>query len=238
MKFQAPVYGNRVIEEGLPYNDYYLYEYIGIFKSQEELKAVVTPGNPQLGDIKFKDLNGDGKITADDRTFLGSYVPKFSYALNYSANYKNFDLSLFFQGVQGNKIFNGTRVLREGMARLFGAGVEVLNAWTPTNNKTNIPRAISGDPNQNARVSSRWIEDGSYLRAKAITLGYNIPTKETRKAFKNARVFVTAQNAFTITKYKGYGPEAGSITNPVSYGIDYGNVPQLRAFVAGVQVGF
>ena len=117
----------------------------------------------------------DGVIDINDRTFLGSFIPKFTYSLNLGANYKNFGLTVFFQGVQGNKIYNATRTATEGMVRFFNAGTQVLNAWTPTNTNTNIPRAVSADPNQNARPSTRFIEDGSYLRLKNIMLSYNVP---------------------------------------------------------------
>lgn len=234
---------------GQPIQSFYGYVVDGIFQNQDEVNkaAVQIPGtdpskSTAAGDIRFKDLNGDGKITADDRTFLGSYIPDFTYALNYSGTYKKFDLSLFFQGVQGNKIFNGTRVLREGMARLFGAGTEVLNAWTTENTNTDIPRAISGDPNQNARVSDRWIEDGSYLRLKNVILGYSISPATLRSlthgAVSSFRVYVSSQNLLTFTSYKGWDPEIGSKNTTLTNGIDYGQYPSARSFQFGLQVGF
>lgn len=234
---------------GQPIQSFYGYVVDGIFQSQDDVNKspVQIPGtNPAKstapGDIKFKDLNNDGKITAQDRTFLGTYIPKFTYALNASGAYKNFDLSLFFQGVYGNKIFNGTRVLREGMARLFGAGVEVLNAWTPEHTNTDVPRAISGDPNQNARVSDRWIESGSYLRLKNVILGYTVPASALRNvthgAVSNVRVYISSQNLLTFTKYKGWDPEIGSKNTTLTNGIDYGQYPSARSFQFGLQVGF
>ncbi|MVT39334.1 SusC/RagA family TonB-linked outer membrane protein [Chitinophaga oryziterrae] len=234
---------------GQPIQSFYGYVVDGIFQSQDEVnKAPVqlSGTNPakstSAGDIRFKDLNKDGKITADDRTFLGSYVPDFTYALNYSGAYKNFDISLFFQGVQGNKIYNGTRVLREGMARLFGAGTEVLNAWTVDHTNTDIPRAISGDPNQNARVSDRWIEDGSYLRLKNVIIGYNIPQSALRSLTKGTinsfRMYISSQNLLTFTRYKGWDPEIGSKNTTLTNGIDYGQYPSARSFQFGLQVGF
>jgi TonB-dependent starch-binding outer membrane protein SusC len=234
---------------GQPIQSFYGYVVEGIFQSQDEVNKSpeqITGADPakstSAGDIKFKDLNNDGKITADDRTFLGSYVPKFTYALNYGANYKNFDLSLFFQGVQGNKIFNGTRVLREGMARLFGAGVEVLDAWTPEHTNTDVPRAISGDPNQNARVSDRWIEDGSYLRLKNVIFGYTLPASSLRNithgAVSSFRVYISSQNLLTFTSYKGWDPEIGTKNTTLTNGIDYGQYPSARSFQFGLQVGF
>jgi hypothetical protein len=206
-----------------------------------------VPGNlpakrTAAGDLKFKDLNGDGKITDADRTFLGSYIPDFSYALNLGANYKNFDISFFFQGVQGSKIFNAARVITEGMARLFNSGTAVLNAWTPTNTNTDIPRAISEDPNQNVRPSTRWIEDGSYLRLKNVILGYNIPGSRlrtlSRGTISSFRIYVSSQNLLTFTGYNGWDPEIGSKNTTLTNGIDYGQYPAARSFQVGVQVGF
>ncbi|HEY1202952.1 MAG TPA: hypothetical protein VGE79_18335 [Niastella sp.] len=135
-------------------------------------------------------------------------------------------------------MYNAQRASMEAMTNYDNQSVKINDCWRTNGDVTSMPRFLHNDPVGNTRFSSRWIENGSYLRAKAITIGYNIPTKETRKAFKNARILLTAQNLFSITKYKGYGAEVGSITNPVTYSIDYGNVPQLRAFVAGIQVGF
>ena len=154
-------------------------------RMQQKLPAMLHKQLEQLpGDLKFKDMNKDGVIDVNDRQFLGSFIPKITYALNLGANYKNFDLSVFFQGVQGNKIYNATRVITEGMVRFFNAGTQVLNAWTPTNTNTNIPRAISSDPNQNARPSTRFLEDGSYLRLKNVMLGYNVPAASLQSLTK------------------------------------------------------
>ena len=215
----------------------------GIFQSQAEVNSSPTQqSGTGPGDLKFKDLNGDGKITDADRTFLGSYLPKYSYALNYGAKYKNFDLSLFFQGVQGNKIFDAARIVSEGMARLMNASTVVLNAWTPSNTKTNIPRAYSGDPNQNVRPSNRWIEDGSYLRLKSLIIGYNMPHATLQSLAKGAissvRLYVSSQNLLTITKYKGWDPEIGSQNGTLTNGVDYGQYPAARSFQFGLQVGF
>jgi TonB-linked SusC/RagA family outer membrane protein len=229
---------------GQPIQSFYGYETDGIFQSAEEVtkSAVQVPGSTAAGDIKFKDLKPDGKITSDDRTFIGSYLPSFTYSLNYNASYKNLDLSLFLQGVQGNKIFNAERVIVEGMVRLFNSGTAVLNAWTPTNTHTDIPRAINGDPNANSRVSTRWIENGSYLRVKNLMLGYTIPETTLAsiagKTISRFRVYISSQNLFTFTKYKGWDPEIGSRKNTLTNGIDYGQYPSARSYQVGVQVGF
>ncbi|TWI88444.1 TonB-linked SusC/RagA family outer membrane protein [Chitinophaga japonensis] len=230
-------------EAGHPIQSYYGYVVEGIFQSNDEVQRspVQNPGTA-AGDLKFKDLNGDNRITDADRTYLGSYIPDFSYALNLGANYKNFDLSLFFQGVQGNEIFNAARIISEGMARLFNAGTAVLDAWTPENTDTDVPRAISGDPNQNVRPSTRWVEDGSYLRLKNVILGYTIPGSKlqtlTRGHISNFRVYVSSQNLLTFTGYKGWDPEIGSKNTTLTNGIDYGQYPAARSFQVGLQVGF
>lgn len=222
---------------------YFGYVVAGIFQSADEVTKSPTqnPGTG-AGDLKFADLDKDGKITDNDRTFIGNYLPKFSYALNYSARYKNFDASLFLQGVQGNKIFNAARIISEGMARLFGSGTAVLNAWTESNKNTNMPRAISGDPNQNVRPSTRWIEDGSYLRLKNIIIGYTIPNKVlqsvTGGTISSFRLYISSQNLLTFTGYDGWDPEIGSKNTTLTNGIDYGQYPAARSFQFGLQVGF
>jgi TonB-dependent starch-binding outer membrane protein SusC len=214
----------------------------GLFQNAAQVASAAAQPGAGVGDIRFKDLNGDGIITDADRTFLGSYLPKFTYSLNLSASYKSFDVSLFFQGNQGNKIYNGGRVLTEGMIRLFNAGTEVLNAWTPANPNTKTPRTINSDPNKNARVSDRWIEDGSYLRLKNLMIGYALPEATlnalTKGAVTRFRVYVSSQNLLTITKYKGWDPEIGTRRGTLTNGIDYGQYPSARSFQIGLQVGF
>ena len=230
---------------GQPIQSFYGWVVEGIFQDAAEVSGHATQtASTAPGDFKFQDTNKDGKIDQNDRQFLGSFIPDMTYAFNLGANYKNFDFSLFFQGVQGNKIFNATRVITEGMVRFFNAGTQVLNAWTPTNTNTNIPRAISSDPNQNARPSTRFLEDGSYLRLKNIMLGYNVPNTGlqswTKGVVKNFRIYVSAQNILTFTNYSGYDPEVGNRTpNPsLTNGIDFAVYPQPKAFLVGIQVGF
>jgi len=227
---------------GQPIQSFYGWIVEGIFQSDDEVDKAPEQAGARAGDLRFKDLNNDGVIDINDRAFIGNYIPDFSYGLNFNARYKVFDLTLFLQGVQGNEIFNAARVITEGMARLFGAGTAVLRAWTPDNRNTDIPRAISGDPNLNARVSTRFIEDGSYLRLKNISLGYNVPTAAltslTKGAVSSFRIYVSSQNLFTITNYKGWDPEIGSKNTTLTNGIDYGQYPAARSFQLGVQVGF
>lgn len=234
---------NTAVGESI--QSFYGWNVLGIFQSQQEVDNSPTQvASTAPGDLKFEDVDKNGVIDINDRQFLGSFIPKVTYALNLGANYKNFDFSAFFQGVQGNKIFNATRVITEGMVRFFNAGTQVLNAWTPINTDTDIPRAISADPNQNARPSTRFLEDGSYLRLKNIMLGYTVPENSlaslTHGTVKNLRVYVSAQNILTFTKYTGYDPEVGNRTpgSSLTNGIDFAVYPQPKAFMVGLQVGF
>ncbi|MDH4460696.1 MAG: TonB-dependent receptor [Flectobacillus sp.] len=242
-------------EVGMPVQ--YLYGYVvdKIYQTQGEIDAddaqaknkkwdSYQGGKAAPGDIRFKDLNGDGKIDDSDRTMIGNTLPDFTYGINFDANYKNFDFTLFLQGVQGNDIYNNLKTQTQGMVRLFGATTDVLNAWTPQNTNTNVPRAISGDPNGNTtRPSDRWIEKGSFMRVKNISLGYNVPASILKTfaggTLTKVRVYVSAQNLLTFTNYSGYDPEIGSRDNAqLVYGIDNGQYPQARTLMAGLQLGF
>ena len=230
---------------GHPIQAFYGWVVEGIFQSASDVtKHAKQNAGTAPGDLMFKDLNGDGVIDLNDRQFLGSFIPKVTYAFNLGGSYKNFDASLFFQGVQGNKVFNATRVITEGMVRFFNAGTEVLDAWTPTHTNTSIPRAISSDPNENARPSTRFLEDGSFMRLKNIMVGYTVPVKYlstiTKGTVKSFRVYVSGQNILTFTKYKGYDPEVGNRTpsSSLTNGIDFAVYPQPKSFQAGVQVNF
>ncbi|WP_458921742.1 SusC/RagA family TonB-linked outer membrane protein [Flavitalea antarctica] len=230
---------------GQAIQSFYGWEVEGIFQNAGEVSghAVQTAGTAP-GDLKFKDQDKNGIIDLKDRVFMGSFIPKVSYGLNLGASYHHFDLTLFLQGVQGNKIYNATRVVTEGMVRFFNAGTQVLNAWTPTNTNTDIPRAISADPNQNSRPSTRFLEDGSYLRLKNVMLSYSIPAPAlnslTHGTVKNLRLYISAQNLLTFTNYSGYDPEVGNRTpnSSLTNGIDFAVYPQPKSVLFGLQVGF
>lgn len=239
-------------EAGQPVQGFFGWVVDGIFQNDAEIDAadaadgdVGTPYQSQAapGDLRFADLDGNGVINESDRTYLGSFLPDFNYGLNFAANYKNFDLTLFIQGVQGNEVYNGTKVLTQGMLRLFGAETDVLNAWTPENPNTNVPRAVNGDPNQNSRTSTRFVEDGSYMRIKSLSIGYSLPTSVLSSfaggSIRNLRIYASFQNLLTITNYSGYDPEIGARTaNNLVQGIDYGQYPQPRTIMGGIQLGF
>jgi TonB-linked SusC/RagA family outer membrane protein len=240
---QGDWYGDNLTltKVGEPIGYFNGYVVDGLFQVGEST-AMQPKARP--GDIRFKDINGDGVLNSDDKTNVGHFLPDFSYGLNLSANWKGFDASLFLQGVSGNEIYSVVKYDLEGMTRLFNSGTAVLDRWTPENTDTNVPRAISEDPNQNARASDRFVEDGSYFRIKNFTLGYNVPSvgSLTKNGLTRLRIYTTMQNLLTITNYKsGYDPEIGNrnaATNGLTQGIDYGQFPQARSFVVGLQIGF
>lgn len=240
---QADWYGDNLTltKVGEPIGYFNGYVVDGLFQQGE---STDMQPNARPGDIRFRDVNGDGALTPDDKVNVGHFLPDFSYGVNFSANWKGFDASLFLQGVSGNDIYSIVKYDMEGMTRLFNAGSGVLNRWTPENTNTDVPRAVSGDPNQNARASDRFVEDGSYFRVKNLTIGYNFasPASFTRNTVNRLRIYTTMQNLLTITKYDaGFDPEIGNRnagTNGLTTGIDYGQYPQARSIVVGLQVGF
>jgi TonB-linked SusC/RagA family outer membrane protein len=215
----------------------------GIFQNQAEIDAHgAQTANASPGDIRFVDQNNDGVINEEDEVYAGTAIPKYEYSLNFSAEYRGFDLNLFFQGVGGNKIYNANdfRLLSMDTGRNYR--VEALNSWTPSNTDTDIPRAVLGDPNQNNRASTRFLENGGYLRVKTIQLGYSIPSQILDKIkMDKLRLYITGQNLFTFTNYDGLDPEVGgSIIDSeiLSRGIDRNLYPKYKSMILGVQLGF
>jgi TonB-linked SusC/RagA family outer membrane protein len=244
-----PIYGAASkTEVGRSIGEIFAYETDGIFQTNAEVTASPTQVGAAAGDIKFKDqltvdTDGDGVFDAtdgiindQDRVYQGVTIPKYSYGINFSSTYKNFDLSFFLQGAGGNKVFNG--MYRNLMIEQYvNHHTDALNYWTPTNTDTNVPRPIIGDPNANARDSNRFIEKGDYIKLQNMEIGYNIPLSQT-KLVQNARVYVNAQNVFTITKYKGYDADFNYNDGLFSRGYDGGSFPNPRTFSLGVLVGF
>lgn len=192
--------------------------------------SIVIPGIIKPGDVRYKDLNGDGIISDKDKKILGSSFPTFTYGFNASIDYAGFDLSVFFQGVSGNMIYNSNRVLLEGVvAKATNLSTNMLNSWTETNPSTTLPRAYGNSNNYLA--SNRFLEDGSYLRLKNAQIGYNLPKKLLAPAkIESCRLYISGTNLLTFTKYTGYDPEA-------SYsGVDRGNYPQAITILFGVKM--
>ncbi|OON70097.1 hypothetical protein B0919_04975 [Hymenobacter sp. CRA2] len=243
--------GYTITRKGEPLGSFYGYVVEGIFQTQDEIRnhAVQQTGTNSSnstapGDLKFKDLNGDNVINGSDRTIIGNPNPKFIYGLTNNLSWKGVELSFFFQGSQGNDIYNENRRTIEGLNGPYNQTRAVLNRWTPTNTNTDIPRAITGDPNQNASggrgVSTRFIEDGSYLRLKNVTLAYTLPSSVLQPVhLSNVRLYVTGQNLLTWTNYSGYDPEVSA--DPFSatgFGRDLGVYPQARTYTVGINASF
>lgn len=233
-------YNLALIQAGHPVGEFYGFKTDGIFQTQQEVDnhAIQVPGNDpynrtSAGDIRFKDLNNDGVIDDKDRAFYGNPNPTFIFALNNTFSYKGFDLSIFMQGVAGNKIFNANRIWDEAMSVAQNQTTEVLNRWTGEGTSNSMPRAIYNDPNKNTRQSDRYIENGTYLRIKNVSLGYTVPKSFSQKAYiSSARVYISAENLYTFTKYKGFDPEVGTS------GIDNNVYPVTRTISFGVNLSF
>lgn len=221
---------------------FYLYEADGIFQTDAEAAAYVNKNGDRLqpeaeaGDIRFRDVNGDGVIDEGDKSYQGSGFPKWEYGFNVAANYKGFDFTVFFQGVGGNKIYNGNRFELEGMDAGRNFLATTLNAWTPQNTNTTVPRAVLGDPNGNARESTRFLENGAYLRMKLLQIGYSLPAGIANAIKVNrVRAYVGAQNLLTITNYSGLDPEVGRFS-VLNTGVDRILYPQNKKWIVGLQV--
>ena len=218
---------------------FYGYRSDGLFQNQAEINnyknsagGLIQP-NAKPGDIKFIDLNGNGSIDPNDRDIIGDPTPDFTYGITFNAAYKGFDMVVLGQGIAGNQIFNATRRFDLPTSNYSTA---ILNRWTGEGTSNKIPRLTLNDTNENySRVSSLFIEDGSYFRIKTLQVGYTLPNKLTQKAGINKiRFYVMANNLLTITKYTGFDPEIGG----GSYGVDRGFYPQARTYFAGINVGF
>lgn len=217
----------------------FLVPYEGIFQSQSEIDAHVKDGtliqpNAKPGDFKFTDVNNDGKITDEDKVFMESYLPDFTYGFNLSVDYKGFDLSMILQGVAGVKVFNGYKYTALNASQSgYNLDNRVLDAWTTENTDTDIPRISTKDDNRNFGTASSWyLEEASYMRLKNLTVGYTFPQQILKNVRENSslRVYISTENLFTITKYSGMDPEVGG------KGMDVGRYPLPKTFTAGLSL--
>jgi TonB-linked SusC/RagA family outer membrane protein len=247
--------GETMTMEGYPLGSFYGYVSDGLFQSRDEIRihAVQTDDSldTQPGDVRFKDIHPDGRITPEDRAVIGKSIPDLIYGGSIDFNYGPVDLSINLQGVKGVDIYNETRRRLQSASNLpycidRNKMVDVFDYWRPGNTETDISRLVRDDMNQNARISDRWIDDGSYLRIKHIELGYSLPKKALQKIrAHDLRFYIALENFFTFTRYPGYDPEFGPIS-PTGYGgealqlnnIDTSKYPQYKTFLAGFQVHF
>jgi hypothetical protein len=224
------IYSNNsevaIVKVGLPLGSFFGYVSDGV--------------DPETGNLKYKDLNDNGIFDTGDRTVIGSAQPDFIYGFTNNLSYGRFDLNIFLQGSQGNDIYNATRIDLEGMFDSKNQSTAVLNRWTEPGQITDIPRAIGGGNVDNVRNSTRFVEDGSYLRLKSLTLSYRaIDKMQEIKAINRLSIYVTGQNLLTFTGYSGFDPEVNAYGNSaVEMGIDYGTYPQARSIIVGLNVEF
>lgn len=213
--------------EGKPLALFYGYIYGGV--------------DPETGDAYYINKLGESTFTptSDDRVVIGNPNPDFYYGFTNTLSYKNFDLNIFIQGTQGNDIFNATRVETEGMTDAKSQTIGVTRRWRQPGDVTDIPKASPNNTN-NSRISTRFVEDGSFIRFKAVTLAYNVPhTLLSRVKITNAKLYVTGENLFTITDYSGYDPEVNAFgTSNTAMGVDFGTYPQTRNLIFGVNLSF
>ncbi|WP_295117161.1 TonB-dependent receptor [uncultured Chitinophaga sp.] len=262
-QFVAPIISgkfNNLVEmtrtaDGGPIGSFYGYRLDHVARDQAEIdalnkRAVDVSGNATAvyqagikpGDFIFKDINGDGVVSAKDQEVLGSPIPKYVYGINGNLEYKGFDLNFVISGVSGVDLINGMKFHTHIVSTGHNATTDILDRWRQPGDVASVPRAgQNATGSANLRASDWWIEDGSYMRLRNLTIGYKLPKPITNNILRNARIYVAAQNLFTITNYSGFDPEIGAMPGGdflFSRGIDLGALPQPRTFLAGIEIGF
>src|SRR5690606_14612328 len=235
---------SQILREGEVVGAFYGWVFDGVYQQGDDFSPQPSK---KPGDVKYQDIFGrdasnnlvvgaDGKINADDRTIIGNPHPDSIFGFNNDFKYKNFDLNIFFQGSYGNDMLNITRMELDCMAGKGNATKDALNRWTRTTTNTDVPRA---SPANNPAVSSRWVEDGSYLRLKNLALGYNVPKTAIGKiGIDQLRLFVSAQNIWTWTNYSGFDPEVSFQDSNRNIGLDYMGYPNIKSFTFGINARF
>jgi TonB-dependent starch-binding outer membrane protein SusC len=253
--FATPSYITRV---GGSIGSFYLWQTDGIFQTWDEVynsprqnTPVGADGKPSLpqtnlsgqtapGDLKFKDIDGDGLITPNDRVEAGKTIPDFTWGLTNNFSFKGVGLSIFVMGVHGVDIYNGIRASRERTVVGANLSRDLLDSWRPDNTGSSLPRAILQDPNLNSRASTRFLEDGSFVRLKNIRISYDLPSVWLRKAkISNIQLYATGLNLYTFTKYTGFDPEVGSLNQRAEQtNLDAGQYPLTKQYIFGIRAGF
>ncbi|QJW88819.1 TonB-dependent receptor [Spirosoma taeanense] len=234
--------GNVVRNQpGHPISSFYGYKVLGLFNTTEEIRSAPTQEGAGLGRFRYADLNGDGKISGDDRTFLGSPVPNFTGGLTVTLRYRGFDFSAYAYTSLGNQIFNNSKWFTDFYPSFTGAAVSarVKDSWTPSNMDTNIP-IFEGVSNfsTNTVPNSYYVENGSYMRLQNISVGYNLPTSLLSGiGLQRVRVSASANNILTVTSYTGLDPAVGGAADS-NFGVDIGNYPLTRSYNVGLSIGF
>jgi TonB-linked SusC/RagA family outer membrane protein len=230
----------QVLREGEPVGVFFGYQYEGVYQQGDE----IIPGgsfDTEPGGERYLDADGNGVLNAEDRVVIGNPQPDFIFGITNDFIYRNFDLSVFFQGSQGNDLYSYTLLELDLLAGLNNASTAALDRWTPTNTDTNVPAAQNG---RARRSTSRFVFDGSYVRLKNLALGYTLPTDLLERFnLSRLRIYVSGQNLLTFTEYEGYDPEVnyrggGSSGGNQNVGLDYASYPNVRGFTVGLNVGF
>ncbi len=227
-------------QEGRAMSEFFGYQVTGLFQSQEEVDNAPTQDGAEPGFFRFADIDGNGVIDQEDRTFIGNPNPDFTYGLNLAFKYKSFDLTAFLYGSQGGEIFNYTKWWVDFWPSFQGQkSTDLLNnSWTPTNTGATVPKASNvSNFSTNTQSTSYYVEDGSFLRLKNLQLGYTFtPAVVEKIGLGNLRVYVQGINLFTLTPYSGLDPELGG--NDRAFGVDEGNYPVVKQYLVGVNLGF
>jgi TonB-dependent starch-binding outer membrane protein SusC len=241
----------QILREGYPVGSFFGWIYDGVYQEGDDFVAgggfEQTAGGEKFRDIDGRDAEGnltgepDGTLNGNDQTIIGNPTPDFTWGWNNDVKFKNFDLNVFFQGSQGNDILSYTLMELNLLSGINNATTEALDRWTPTHTNTDIPKASVG---RTRRVSTRWIYDGSFVRLKNLALGYTLPASVTQRLnMTRFRIYVSAQNVLTITKYKGYDPEVNYNSDSATdsnrnQGLDYGSYPNAKSYTVGLNIGF
>jgi outer membrane receptor protein involved in Fe transport len=226
---------------GKPLGNFYGYQQLGIFKDQADLDSYPHDATARPGDVKFADVNGDGKFNADDRTLIGNNQPDFIYGMTNTLSFKGIDLGITVQGIQGGQILNLSRRFIENLEGNQNQLSTVLDRWKSPQEPGNgiVPRANERTTGNNNAISSRWVESASYFRIRNITVGYNLPKSVVERIkIQSLRLYGGIQNAFTSTKYLGFNPEVSGYENALTGGVDYGSYPLARTYTIGLNIGF
>lgn len=234
---------------GQPISSFYGFDVVGVFSSEAEVSAAADQGFEApadgVGRFQYRDVNGDGTINDEDRTFIGSPHPDFTYGINMNFGYKNWDMSLFFSGVQGRDAYNYSKIFTDFPTFFNGnRSTRVLDAWTPQNTNTSIPALSSTITNNESSPNSYFVEDASYFRLKNLQIGYTLPDTILDKIGMNQiRLYVQASNLFTITGYNGMDPEipilvAGGSVDNLTQGVDTAPYPLAQIYTFGVNLKF
>jgi TonB-linked SusC/RagA family outer membrane protein len=231
-----------ILQEGQPFGAFYGYDVAGIYQSDADLAASPKYAGARVGGFKYADVNGDGVINPQDRTIIGNPNPDFYYSLSLNASYKNFDVALFFNGVQGNDLYDANRYFTDFSTFAGARSTRLLNAWSPTNTSSLIPSPYNNAAEIEYASSSYYIQNGSFFRMKNLQIGYSLPAQKvfgSKLGVNKFRIYASATNLFTITDYTGLDPEVSQESSTFSApGVDRGIYPNARQFLLGLSVGF